>query len=207
LEAPAAVLFLDCEQVGDHGLAFRLGQDAVHVQRAEQEQRPLMQVDRRRHEPAPLRAGIGVCGSLQLAKDGKTEYVIVTATAASRAEAFAAQELAEYLGRGTKTSWPVVKESAFRGDKPALFVGPAEFARQQGIDVGKLGSEEWIIGAHASRATGQPHVADDSCALPLGRDSGSGRHAHRRHAAQAADHRHPVMTENGDSQRESPAVL
>ena len=97
------------------------------------------------NEAAPLRAGSGVCGSLQLANDGKTEYVIVTATAASRAEAFAARELAEYLGRGTKTSWPVVKECDFRGDKPALFVGPAEFARQQGIDVGKLGSEEWII--------------------------------------------------------------
>jgi hypothetical protein len=46
------------------------------------------------NEAAPLRAGIGVSGSLQLAKDGKTEYVIVTATAASRAEVFAAKELA-----------------------------------------------------------------------------------------------------------------
>lgn len=92
------------------------------------------------HAVAPLRADAGVPGRVQLAQDGKTEYAIVTATTASQAEAFAARELAEYLGRGTKTSWPVVKESDFRGDQPALFVGPTEFARQQGIDVGKLGS-------------------------------------------------------------------
>ena len=96
------------------------------------------------HEAAPLRAGIGVCGSLQLAKDGKTEYVIVTATAASRAEAFAAHD------------WPSISDAARRcpgrWSRSLLFEvtnRPCSWDRRNlpptRIDVGKLGSEEWII--------------------------------------------------------------
>ncbi len=60
---------------------------------------------------------------LTLARDGATDYVIVTAAEATGVERYAASELALYLGEMTGATFPVVSEPALKADAPAIFVG------------------------------------------------------------------------------------
>ncbi|MBT4818072.1 MAG: DUF4838 domain-containing protein [Lentisphaerae bacterium] len=83
--------------------------------------------------------------TLTLAQEGKTAYTIVEADTATEPEAYAAKELAEFLGRVTGATFPTVAESAAGGDAPRIYVGWTEFAASNGIDGAALGEEEWII--------------------------------------------------------------
>ncbi len=65
-------------------------------------------------------------------------------TAPTLAEKTAAHELSAYLGRLTGTVPMVKTEDAAPADK-ALFVGDTAVARAAGIEVAKLGEEEWIV--------------------------------------------------------------
>lgn len=65
-------------------------------------------------------------------------------TAPTLAEKTAAHELSAYLGRLTGTVPMVKTEDAAPADK-AIFVGDTAVARAAGIEVAKLGEEEWIV--------------------------------------------------------------
>lgn len=65
-------------------------------------------------------------------------------TSATLSEKTAAHELSAYLGRLTGTVPMVKTEDAAPADK-AIFVGDTAVARAAGIEVAKLGEEEWIV--------------------------------------------------------------
>jgi hypothetical protein len=88
---------------------------------------------------------LGGCASAVVrAEGGKSDVVIVQSAQPTEAEAFAAQELADFVRRSTGAAPPIVKEIDFAGGK-AMYVGQTEFAASQKIDFGKLGAEEWVI--------------------------------------------------------------
>lgn len=103
--------------------------------------------------PASLTAGAGsasspsgkAAGPLVLARDGRTEYVVVQADHASEPERFAAGELTHFLSRVTGVAFPVVSESALAAGARGIYVGWTKFAGRQGINPVSLGEEEWII--------------------------------------------------------------
>lgn len=83
--------------------------------------------------------------SLALARDGKTDYVIVEGAAPTAAEKYAAGELRQYLEKVTGASFKVVPENNAPDASPAFYVGWTSYAARQGIDLQALGDEEWII--------------------------------------------------------------
>jgi len=88
---------------------------------------------------------LGGCASAVVrADDGKSDAVIVQSAQPTEAEAFAAQELADFVQRSTGAAPPIVKETDFAGGK-AMYVGQTEFAARQEIDFARLGAEEWVI--------------------------------------------------------------
>ncbi|MFA7158776.1 MAG: DUF4838 domain-containing protein [Kiritimatiellia bacterium] len=96
---------------------------------------------------------------VELARSGKTEYVVVQSENATDPEKFAVQELTNFLGRVTGASFPVVSESALAGKTRGIYVGWTEFAARNGIEASKLGEEEWIIrtvGKNLVLAGGRP---------------------------------------------------
>jgi len=84
-------------------------------------------------------------GPLSLARGGQTPYAIVGSATPSEAESFAAQELAQYLGRVTGATFRVQAESEPWPSGHRIFVGQTIFAAANGIDVTSLGEEEWAI--------------------------------------------------------------
>jgi hypothetical protein len=82
---------------------------------------------------------------IELARNGKTEYSIVIGCHPTRAEEFAATELAKYLTISTGATYIVVNEKSATANAPAIYVGQTDKVRQSGIDYGKLGNEELII--------------------------------------------------------------
>ena len=88
-----------------------------------------------------LSAGEGV----PLAQGGKTEYVVVSGQAPSEAEAYAAQELADYLGKITGAVFKTVPENESATATRRMFVGWTDFAAAHQADGRKLGEEEWIV--------------------------------------------------------------
>ncbi len=98
-------------------------------------------------------------GSLQLSRDGATQYVIITGEDAIPAEEFAAGELSEHLSKITGASFRVVSESSPGLPLKGIYVGMTVFARQKGIDFAALGDEEWIIRSYGENlvlAGGRP---------------------------------------------------
>ncbi len=88
----------------------------------------------------------GKCqGEVALARAGTTRCAVVTAQGATEAEAYAARELAAYLGKITGATFPVVAEKDAPRAAHKLFVGATKFAARHKIDVGPLGDEEWIL--------------------------------------------------------------
>lgn len=83
-------------------------------------------------------------GDITLAKGGATDYAVVSAQGATEAETYAAQELADYLGKITGATFPVVQENTAPTAR-RIFVGWTDFAAKQNIDAAQLGEEEWII--------------------------------------------------------------
>lgn len=92
-----------------------------------------------------LAAGGASWGAATLAQGGKTEYVVISAQVATEAEAYAARELADYLGRITRATIPVVAENNPVTAPRRIFVGWTDFAARHKIDAARLGDEEWVI--------------------------------------------------------------
>ena len=84
-------------------------------------------------------------GATSLAQDGKTGYAVVSAQGATEAEAYAAKELADYLGKMTGATFPVVPEDGAATAPGRIFVGWTDFAARHKIDAAQLGDEEWVI--------------------------------------------------------------
>ncbi len=104
----------------------------------------------------PAQAGQG---ALSLAREGRTEYVIVKGQSPTEAEAFAAEELAACLGRITGATFRVLGETDALPDAKRVFVGQTEFAGRQGVEFGRLGKEEWVlrtVGSDLLIAGGRP---------------------------------------------------
>ena len=82
---------------------------------------------------------------LQLAVNGKTEYVIAVGTNAIPAEQYAAKDLSNYLQKITGAAFPVVAEKDAAKAKAVIYVGATDFAVKNGIRQNTLDDEEWII--------------------------------------------------------------
>jgi hypothetical protein len=75
-------------------------------------------------------------GSINLARDGKSAHVIVTADDAIAAEKTAAKELQDHLKQVTGVTLDIVNESDLvGGDAPQILVGQTKLARQLLPDV------------------------------------------------------------------------
>ena len=83
--------------------------------------------------------------ALDLARNGKTNYLIVQGKSATASEAFAVAELRDYLEKASGAPLPVVVESERPCGARAIYVGWTEFAIRHGLDPAKLGKEEWVI--------------------------------------------------------------
>jgi hypothetical protein len=99
--------------------------------------------------------------ALQFAVDGAPAAAIVLAEDATPAEQTAANDVASYLGRVCGVEFEVVSE-ADAPDGPAVYVGPTDFAKAQGVDFDALGAEEWIV-----------RTVDDALILVGGRPRGT----------------------------------
>jgi len=84
-------------------------------------------------------------GVLGLAQDGQAAFTVVHAPNATKAEAYAARELAEYLGKISGAAVPVVAEKDVVAAPCRIFVGWTAFAAEHQIDAAQLGHEEWVI--------------------------------------------------------------
>lgn len=80
-----------------------------------------------------------------LAREGRTDFVIVEAAEPTPAEQTAATELATYLGRMTAAEFPIIRESGGPPPAKAVHDGWTAFAAAQGIAAEKLGDEEWLV--------------------------------------------------------------
>lgn len=75
--------------------------------------------------------------------DGR--WAIVEAAEATDAEQTAATELRQYLSRICGEWFAIVGEGSFEGGRPAIYVGATGFARRNGVQPARLGSEEFVI--------------------------------------------------------------
>jgi hypothetical protein len=87
------------------------------------------------------------CCSVSLALERKIDYMVVVAPGATEAEAYAAKELAHYLGKITGQCCSIVAESNASAGPRKVFVGWTDFAVRQKVDASRLGEEEWTIRA------------------------------------------------------------
>ena len=99
------------------------------------------------------RASAAPSGRLVLARDGRTDYQIVTHDRATAPQRHAAQELASFLKQISGADFPVVRQADWSGG-PAVFVGPSVAARQfaPGLSVRDLGHDGFVI------RTSPPHL-------------------------------------------------
>ncbi len=90
---------------------------------------------------------------LTLARDGKTEYVIVTADDATPVDRYAAKQLALYLQPMTGADFAVVPAAELASDQPALFVGLSAPAVTRLDEPDPLNG--WVDDTHVYRSHGQ----------------------------------------------------
>ena len=83
--------------------------------------------------------------TITLARDGRTDYVIVEAAAPLPNERVAARELAGYLKRVTGAEFKIIAEAAEARPAKAIYVGGTTFARGKGIDPAACAPEEWVV--------------------------------------------------------------
>ena len=105
-------------------------------------------------------SGIASAAALELASGGQATCVIIQAVAASPADVYAAEELAEYLRQVTGATFSVVSEAAQTAG-PRLIVGPGALSRsilgRRTVD--RLGAEEFLVrtvGSDLLLVGGQP---------------------------------------------------
>ena len=97
--------------------------------------------------------------NLELASNGKTDYVILLSEQAIPAEQFAAEELSSHLEQICGVPFAIRREYDNPLASKAIYVGQTEFARSQGIDFSSLGVEEWVLrskGNNLILSGGQP---------------------------------------------------
>lgn len=100
--------------------------------------------------PLAVAAVIALLGSasalaLDVAVDHLPQLPIVLAVDAVVQERTAATELATYLGLITSAEFEILSEDQAAGNQTAIWVGPSQVARDNGIDCTGLGREEWRI--------------------------------------------------------------
>lgn len=95
--------------------------------------------------PLGARSAAAPQASLTLARGGRTDYVIVTGRSPIPAESLAAEELAAYLGRLSGATYRVLSEGETLPASKRLFVGHTRFARACGLNLRRLGEEEWVV--------------------------------------------------------------
>ena len=81
---------------------------------------------------------------LNITENSKARCVIAVAEKPSEFEKTACNELKLFLKKITGADFKVVKESQ-TANKPAIYLGQTEYAKQNGIDFSKVGKEEWIL--------------------------------------------------------------
>lgn len=84
---------------------------------------------------------------LVISRQGRSEYVIVTAKAATPVEKAAARELQEHLKKVTGATLPIVEETAAAADKPRIVVGASRLARKllPSVDPASLGDDAIVL--------------------------------------------------------------
>lgn len=100
--------------------------------------------------------------SATIARDGQAVCRIVLATDATIAERTAARELATYLGKVTGARFGVGTEVEAVGHSACIHVGPTSFALSKGMQIDRLGAEEWVM-----------RTVDDDLILVGGRPRGT----------------------------------
>jgi len=85
--------------------------------------------------------------TITLARDGRTDYVIVEAAAPLPNERVAARELAGYLKRVTGAEFKIVAEDPAAKPPKAIYVGATAYAATQGLDPAACAPEEWVVKA------------------------------------------------------------
>ena len=95
---------------------------------------------------------------LRLAEGARTPYVIALAADATPPERTAAAELSAYLKKITSAEFTIVTPEQAAG-RPMIAVGPGATGASLGLDLGTLGSEEWLVrssGQHLYLVGGRP---------------------------------------------------
>lgn len=83
--------------------------------------------------------------TLCLARNGKTDYVIVAGNSANAAETFAIEELRSYLEKAAAARFTVAQESDLPSGAHGIYVGWTGFSHSQNIDSSKLDEQEWVM--------------------------------------------------------------
>jgi len=83
--------------------------------------------------------------SVDIARAGRPQTVIVLARDTIAPEETAARELAAYLNRATGATFEIVREGTEYPAGNLIYVGPTRFAAENGINASGLGPEQWII--------------------------------------------------------------
>ncbi|MDP6359649.1 MAG: hypothetical protein QF473_31290, partial [Planctomycetota bacterium] len=93
-----------------------------------------------------LCVGGTVIAQVNIVREGKVTAVVVTADKASLTAAYAAAELATHIEKATGKRLKVVSESNVpEGYASRIFVGVTKAALKQGIELDKLGNDEFIL--------------------------------------------------------------
>lgn len=96
----------------------------------------------------------------RLSQDGKALYeIVVNKNKATEVELNAAEELRKYLGKICGADFKITNEPENKSALQKIYVGQTDFSIANGIDVSKLGREEWnmkTVGANLILAGGVP---------------------------------------------------
>ena len=82
---------------------------------------------------------------MTISDNGNALMKVVIAAEHTLPEKTAAEELTVYLKKITGADFQIQKESEFKDDSPALYVGQTAYARRNGVGFTRLGDEEWIV--------------------------------------------------------------
>ena len=99
-----------------------------------------------------LAAGLDAKANLALVSKGKSPYRIVIATNAIPSERYAAEELQRYLEKISGARLPIITDAERDGSREILLGDNAHLAKLgQAIDVGKLGTDGFILRTYRNR--------------------------------------------------------
>ncbi len=128
---------------------------------------------------AALLAASPAIADVAMVRNGKAAAVVVTARNPSRTATYAAEELVRHVERATSVKLQVVTEDAVPGGiKSRIFVGVTDGARQNRIELEKLGPDEcflrtigndlFVLGKEDKEISPMQGVIYDNSVLPSG---------------------------------------